>query len=245
MSKNSRKLEKEALEWKRKWERSNATLIELATEKKERDDHALRCNKQVEQLQKLLRALQSERSHLYNVIKENNIEVPALPVLPPEPEPLQTKPITSVADKDKMEIMSKNCAELKQTLANLQNQMKILNLKGAEAEEQCKQLQAQEETIKQKKPKKKSKSKKNSNNNVNGNGNKESSPAISEDTVSVQEEETVQENGTTNEAVKATVETEETPVTAANEATTEQNVQETPVAEVTQTPAAEPVAVSN
>uniref|UniRef100_A0A1B0C689 Uncharacterized protein n=1 Tax=Glossina palpalis gambiensis TaxID=67801 RepID=A0A1B0C689_9MUSC len=68
MSKNTRKIEKESLEWKRKWEKSNATLIASATEKKERDDHALRCNKQVEQLQKLLRALQKERNHLYKVI---------------------------------------------------------------------------------------------------------------------------------------------------------------------------------
>lgn len=181
MSKNTRKLEKEAMEWKRKWEKSNATLIELATEKKERDDHAIRCNKQVDQLQKLLRALQNERTHLYKVIKENNVEVPPLPALPSEPEPMQTGPISSVADKDKMDMMSKNCAELKQTLANLQNQMKILNLKGAEAEEQCKQLQAQEETIKKKKNKR-SKGKKQ-------NGNKESSPAISEDNTSVKEEQ--------------------------------------------------------
>uniref|UniRef100_A0A1A9VVX4 Alpha-taxilin n=1 Tax=Glossina austeni TaxID=7395 RepID=A0A1A9VVX4_GLOAU len=160
MSKNTRKIEKESLEWKRKWEKSNATLIELATEKKERDEHALRCNKQVEQLQKLLRALQNERNHLYKVIKEHNIDVPPLPVLPPEPEPLKVTPINNAADKDKMEVMSRNCAELKMTLANLQNQMKYLNMKGAEAEEQCRQLQAQEEAIK-KKQKKKPKSKKN------------------------------------------------------------------------------------
>ncbi|TMW53849.1 hypothetical protein DOY81_001134, partial [Sarcophaga bullata] len=190
MSKNTRKLEKEAMEWKRKWEKSNATLIELATEKKERDDHAIRCNKQVEQLQKLLRALQNERSHLYKVIKENNVEVPPLPALPSEPEPMKTEPISNVADKDKMDMMTKNCAELKQTLANLQNQMKILNLKGAEAEEQCKILQAQEESIKKKKNKK-SKGKKYTNN-----GNKESSP-ISEDTNSVkgEQEQTPIENG--------------------------------------------------
>lgn len=192
MSKNTRKLEKEAMEWKRKWEKSNATLIELATEKKERDDHAIRCNKQVEQLQKLLRALQNERSHLYKVIKENNVEVPPLPALPSEPEPMKTEPINNVADKDKMDMMTKNCAELKQTLANLQNQMKILNLKGAEAEEQCKMLQAQEESIKKKKNKK-SKAKK----NAASNGNKESSPALSEDATSVkceQEQETPIEN---------------------------------------------------
>ncbi|XP_067615439.1 gamma-taxilin [Eurosta solidaginis] len=128
MAKNTRKLEKETLEWKTKWEKSNAILIELATEKKERDEHAARCSKQVEQLQKLLRALQNERSHLYKVLRDNNVECPAMPALPPEPEPIQTAPPTSNSgDKDKMEIMSRNCAELKQTLANLQSQMKYLN----------------------------------------------------------------------------------------------------------------------
>uniref|UniRef100_T1PIR6 Myosin-like coiled-coil protein n=1 Tax=Musca domestica TaxID=7370 RepID=T1PIR6_MUSDO len=252
MSKNSRKLEKECLEWKRKWEKSNATLIELATEKKDRDDHAMRCNKQVEQLQKLLRALQNERSHLYKVIKENNVEVPPLPALPAEPEPMQTKPITSVADKDKMEIMSKNCAELKQTLANLQNQMKVLNLKGAEAEEQCKQLQVQEESIK-KKQKKKPKSKKNQQNNVNAGNNKESSPANSEDTISVREEEqetpTAQENGNTNgnENVSATEQqTVETP--AESKQVVESPVEATPAPAVElkeETPANAPVEVVN
>ncbi|XP_005180413.1 alpha-taxilin [Musca domestica] len=252
MSKNSRKLEKECLEWKRKWEKSNATLIELATEKKDRDDHAMRCNKQVEQLQKLLRALQNERSHLYKVIKENNVEVPPLPALPAEPEPMQTKPITSVADKDKMEIMSKNCAELKQTLANLQNQMKVLNLKGAEAEEQCKQLQVQEESIK-KKQKKKPKSKKNQQNNVNAGNNKESSPANSEDTISVREEEqetpTAQENGNINgnENVSATEQqTAETP--AESKEVVESPVEATAVPAVElkeETPANAPVEVVN
>uniref|UniRef100_A0A1I8NN66 Alpha-taxilin n=1 Tax=Stomoxys calcitrans TaxID=35570 RepID=A0A1I8NN66_STOCA len=246
MSKNSRKLEKEAREWQRKWEKSNATLIELATEKKERDDHALRCNKQVDQLQKLLRALQNERSHLYKVIKEHNVEVPPLPALPPEPEPLQTKPITSVADKDKMEMMSKNCAELKQTLANLQNQMKILNLKGAEAEEQCKQLQVQEESIK-KKQKKKPKSKKHDNSaNANANSNKEASPAISEDAASVKEEE----NGTSNVAnANGAIENGASSEVKEQVVDVTENVQ----AEVTECPAngsvnevpAEPVPVSN
>ncbi|XP_075146047.1 beta-taxilin-like [Haematobia irritans] len=239
MSKNSRKLEKECLEWKRKWEKSNATLIELTLEKKERDEHAVRCNKQVEQLQKLLRALQNERSHLYKVIKENNVEIPPMPALPPEPEPLQTKPITSVADKDKMEIMSKNCAELKQTLANLQNQMKILNLKGAEAEQQCKQLQVQEEAIK-KKQKKKSKSKKNDSNQV-ANISKESSPAISEEAVArVQESCEVQENNISNTNGNVETTKEEavneilahavgTPVSPSDIIVTEESVEPVPV----------------
>ncbi|XP_011179256.2 alpha-taxilin [Zeugodacus cucurbitae] len=177
MAKNTRKLEKETLEWKTKWEKSNAILIELATEKKERDEHATRCSKQVEQLQKLLRALQNERSHLYKVLRDNNVECPAMPQLPPEPEPMQTQaPTSSSGDKDKMEIMSRNCAELKQTLANLQSQMKFLNVnsglnsdtntKGAQPA--AKQQQSEDSNKKRQRKKQKSKS------NKNG---KESSPA--------------------------------------------------------------------
>ncbi|XP_014103337.3 gamma-taxilin [Bactrocera oleae] len=180
MAKNTRKLEKETLEWKSKWEKSNAILIELATEKKERDEHAARCSKQVDQLQKLLRALQNERSHLYKVLRDNNIECPAMPQLPPEPEPMQIQASATssggAADKDKMEIMSRNCAELKQTLANLQSQMKFLNVNsGVNSDASAKAVQSvvkqqHSEDTSKKRQRKKQKSK----NNKNG---KESSPA--------------------------------------------------------------------
>ncbi|XP_036326909.1 gamma-taxilin-like [Rhagoletis pomonella] len=182
MAKNTRKLEKETLEWKTKWEKSNAILIELATEKKERDEHAARCSKQVEQLQKLLRALQNERSHLYKVLRENNVECPAMPPLPPEPEPIRTAPIATnsggPSDKDKMEIMSRNCAELKQTLANLQSQMKYLNVATGVSTDStgkvggqtsAKQQQSEDSAKKRQRKKQKSKS------NKNG---KESSPGL-------------------------------------------------------------------
>uniref|UniRef100_A0A0K8VVD1 Alpha-taxilin n=1 Tax=Bactrocera latifrons TaxID=174628 RepID=A0A0K8VVD1_BACLA len=180
MAKNTRKLEKETLEWKSKWEKSNAILIELATEKKERDEHAARCSKQVDQLQKLLRALQNERSHLYKVLRDNNIECPAMPQLPPEPEPMQTQAPTpssgGASDKDKMEIMSRNCAELKQTLANLQSQMKFLNVNsGINSDANAKSAQS---AVKQQQPedanKKRQRKKQKSKSNKNG---KESSPA--------------------------------------------------------------------
>ena len=38
MSKNTMKLEKECLEWKTKFQKCNISLIELATEKKDRDE---------------------------------------------------------------------------------------------------------------------------------------------------------------------------------------------------------------
>ncbi|KAH8277434.1 hypothetical protein KR026_010777 [Drosophila bipectinata] len=123
MSKHTKKIEKEALGWRQKYEKANAMVIDLATEKQLSSQHTDRLQKQIQQLQKLLRALQQERTTLHKSLRDNNIEIPALPQLPPEPEPVNEKP---TQDNVKMEMMSRNCEELKQTLANLQNQMKLL-----------------------------------------------------------------------------------------------------------------------
>lgn len=123
MSKHTKKIEKEALAWRQKYEKANAMVIDLATEKQLSSQHSDRLQKQIQQLQKLLRALQQERTTLHKSLRDNNIEIPALPQLPPEPEPVTNKP---TQENVKMEMMSRNCAELKQTLANLQNQMKLL-----------------------------------------------------------------------------------------------------------------------
>ncbi|XP_036675255.3 alpha-taxilin [Drosophila suzukii] len=124
MSKHTKKIEKEALGWRQKYEKANAMVIDLATEKNLQTQHSERLQKQIQQLQKLLRALQLERTTLHKCLRDNEIEIPALPQLPPEPEPVNVKPVS--ADNVKMEMMTRNCAELKQTLANLQNQMKLL-----------------------------------------------------------------------------------------------------------------------
>jgi len=124
MSKHTKKIEKEALGWRQKYEKANAMVIDLATEKNLQTQHSERLQKQIQQLQKLLRALQMERTTLHKCLRDNEIEIPALPQLPPEPEPVNVKPVS--ADNVKMEMMTRNCAELKQTLANLQNQMKLL-----------------------------------------------------------------------------------------------------------------------
>lgn len=63
---------------------------------------------------------QADRALLVNTLKENNIERPALPELPPEPEPVEPEP--SPQD-DKLERMMKTCSEYKQNLAVLQNQL--------------------------------------------------------------------------------------------------------------------------
>lgn len=133
MSKNTTKLEKECIEWKSKWQKCNISLIELATEKKDRDEFSAKCGRQVDQLQKLLRALQHERTVLYNTLKENNINSPQIPPLPEEPELMKTTVPPNVdASKTKMEMMAKNCAELKLSLATLHDEMKQISNKQSQ-----------------------------------------------------------------------------------------------------------------
>ncbi|XP_017026918.1 alpha-taxilin [Drosophila kikkawai] len=145
MSKHTKKIEKEALGWRQKYEKANAMVIDLATEKQVQTQHSDRLQKQIQQLQKLLRALQQERTALHKALRDNEIEIPALPQLPPEPEPVVVKPAS--ADTAKMEMMTRNCAELKQTLANLQSQMKLLTTTESKAatEEKNKAAAAEEQ----------------------------------------------------------------------------------------------------
>lgn len=160
MSKHSTKLEKECFEWKSKWQKCNISLIELATEKKERDEFSAKCGKQVEQLQKLLRALQHERTVLYNTLKENNITNPQIPPLPEEPELMKnTTPPSLDHSKTKMEMMAKNCAELKLSLATLHNEMKQISNKQSKI---APPAAAEQPTVTENK-KKKNKNKKNKN----------------------------------------------------------------------------------
>ena len=64
--------------WKGRWEKSNATLLDMATEKKRRDADLLAVTKQVAQLEKLCRALQTERTSLISQLKEKS-QVPQTP----------------------------------------------------------------------------------------------------------------------------------------------------------------------
>ncbi|XP_059619825.1 alpha-taxilin [Phlebotomus argentipes] len=119
-SKKIVKLEKERNEWRIKFEKSNVALLEMASDKQLKDQILNKTTRQLDQLQKLCRFLQADRALLVNTLKENNIERPSLPELPPEPEPVE--PETSAQD-DKLERMMKNCSEFKQNLAVLQNQL--------------------------------------------------------------------------------------------------------------------------
>lgn len=76
MTKKLRTLEKETASWKQRWEKSNSTLLEMATAKKQCDAELLCAKKQLEALQKLCRALQTERTALLQKIKGQNESSP-------------------------------------------------------------------------------------------------------------------------------------------------------------------------
>ncbi|XP_023239983.1 uncharacterized protein PFB0145c-like [Centruroides sculpturatus] len=69
MSKKIKKLQKETGQWKTRWESSNRALIEMAAEKQKRDQELLTSQQRVLTLEKLCRALQTERIELQNQIK--------------------------------------------------------------------------------------------------------------------------------------------------------------------------------
>ncbi|XP_058815781.1 alpha-taxilin [Topomyia yanbarensis] len=133
MSKKIKTLEKETSTWKSKWERSNAALLELASEKQIRDEHIMKTARQLFQLQKLCRTLQNERTAYFGALKQNNIEVPEIVEVPcqmPEPEPVS---VPSKKEDDRLEIMTKNCSALKENLAALQGQLSAFQSQSAEA----------------------------------------------------------------------------------------------------------------
>lgn len=123
MSKKIRNLEKDSTNWKAKWERSNAALIDLMSEKQVRDEHIMKTARQLFQLQKLCRTLQNERTAYFKALEENKVEIPTIVEVPcqmPEPEAL---PVPIKKQEDRLEIMTKNCSALKENLAALQGQL--------------------------------------------------------------------------------------------------------------------------
>ena len=76
--------------------------------------------------------VQAERTSLINVLKVNNIERPPMPDLPPEPTDIAPPPKSA----DKLDMMSRNCAELKKSLAQLQGQMNMLATEKSSKQEE-------------------------------------------------------------------------------------------------------------
>lgn len=141
MSKKIKSLEKEAYEWRTKYEKSNRALLNMVSDKQAQDEYVKKSARQLAQLQKLCRTLQAERGALLDVLKTNNIERPPMPELPPEPTDIEPAPKPT----DKLDLMSQNCKELKETLAQLQNQMNAITSEKDE--------KPQKDVVQTKKPK--------------------------------------------------------------------------------------------
>lgn len=122
MSKKIKSLEKEAYEWRSKYEKSNRALLNTISDKQVQDEYTKKVARQLNQLQKLCRTLQAERTALVDVLKVNNIDRPPMPELPPEPVDIEPPPKPT----DKLDVMTQNCKELKETLAQLQGQLNAI-----------------------------------------------------------------------------------------------------------------------
>ncbi|KAF9411773.1 hypothetical protein HW555_009519 [Spodoptera exigua] len=157
MSKKIKKLEKESLSWKTRWETSQTALLDMCGERQAATERAAASARQLHHMQGLCRTLQAERTVLLGTLKDNNIERPALPALPPMPAPPPPAPTPLAqqpASNAKVDAMAANCAQLRQSLAHLQSQLNTLTNKQKEESPAPEKV---EKTEKQKK----SKSKKN------------------------------------------------------------------------------------
>ena len=129
MSKKTLKQERELLMWKAKFEKSNALLLELVSEKQVRDEHIQKTAKQLFYLQKLCRTLSAEKKAFYNKLVEMNIEIPIVEdaskeIVPTFVDPDAKKP--NEKSPEELDAMTKNCDELKKNLAQLQGQLSAL-----------------------------------------------------------------------------------------------------------------------
>ncbi|KAJ8711566.1 hypothetical protein PYW08_008520 [Mythimna loreyi] len=151
MSKKIKKLEKESLSWKTRWETSQTALLDMCGERQASEERAAAASRQLQHMQSLCRTLQAERTVLLSTLKDNNIPRPAVPAAPPAPAPPPAAP--QPASNAKVDAMAANCAQLRQSLAHLQSQLNTLTNKQKE------ESPAPEKP--EKTEKKKSKSKKN------------------------------------------------------------------------------------
>ncbi|XP_069492907.1 gamma-taxilin isoform X2 [Ambystoma mexicanum] len=79
MTKKIKKLEKETIVWRTKWENNNKVLLQMAEEKTFRDKECKGLQIKLERLEKLCRALQTERNELNKKVEvlKDQISVPA------------------------------------------------------------------------------------------------------------------------------------------------------------------------
>lgn len=128
MSKKTFKMEKEMLQWKIKYEKANAMLLDLISEKQVRDEHITKTAKQLFHLQKLCRTLSAEKKAFYGKLVECNIDIPAVKE---EEVPMPVPVVPEVVPEkgpDKLDEMMKSRDELKKNLNQLQSQLSTAQL---------------------------------------------------------------------------------------------------------------------
>lgn len=124
MSKKTFKMEKEMMQWKIKYEKSNALLMDMLSDKQIRDEHITKTAKQLFHLQKLCRTLSAEKKAFYGKLVECNIEIPEVKGIQEEEVPTVSEPeVVQVKGPDKLDEMVKSRDELKKSLNQLQSQL--------------------------------------------------------------------------------------------------------------------------
>lgn len=139
MTKKTFKMEKEMMEWKIKYEKANAMLLDLMSEKQVRDEHITKTAKQLFHLQKLCRTLSAEKKAFYNKLVECSIDIPEVVDIPKEEIPQEEiKDPIAKKEVDKLDEMLKNRDELKKNLAQLQGKLSDLTTDSNESTKKSK-----------------------------------------------------------------------------------------------------------
>lgn len=122
MSKKTFKIETEMLGYKMKYEKSNAILLDMFSEKQVRDEHINKTAKQLFHLQKLCRTLAAEKKAFYGKLVELNIDIPEVKLAQDE-EISPPKETVQEKGPDKLDEMMKSRDELKKNLNKFQTQL--------------------------------------------------------------------------------------------------------------------------
>lgn len=113
MSKKIVKLEKETSLWKQRWEKSHASLLEMATDKQNRDTEMSKLNHKLSLLQELCKAFQRERTELLAQLRAVN---------GPAASSVHNIKLDKV-DIKQVEDLTQDCQQLKDDLAHLQDNL--------------------------------------------------------------------------------------------------------------------------
>jgi len=71
LTKKIKTLEKETTNWRQRYDKSNCSLLQVLEENKKRDQELLNTSKKLNQMEKLCRAMQKERTLLFSDMKIN------------------------------------------------------------------------------------------------------------------------------------------------------------------------------